>query len=72
MISKPTEDNSSKTCIDDGDINGTRDTHFIEEISIVIPEGSRIFSRGTLCVHLMSSNMMTVNIIGISEGFSLA
>ena len=34
--SKPIEDNGSKTCIDDGDTDGTTDTHLTDEISIVI------------------------------------
>ncbi|KAK9219939.1 hypothetical protein WN943_008586 [Citrus x changshan-huyou] len=36
---KPNEDNGSKTCIDGGGTDGTRDTHLTEEISTVIPEG---------------------------------
>ncbi|KAK9184212.1 hypothetical protein WN943_024559 [Citrus x changshan-huyou] len=36
---KPNEDNGSKTCIDGGCTNGTRDTHLTEKISTVIPEG---------------------------------
>ena len=36
---KPNEDNGSKTYIDRGGTNGTKDTHLTEEISTVIPGG---------------------------------
>lgn len=37
--SKSTKDNSSRKCIDGVDIDGTRDNHLTEEISIIIPIG---------------------------------
>ena len=40
---KPNEDNDSKTCIDGESTDGTRDTHLIEVISTVIPEGFEDF-----------------------------
>ena len=36
---KPNEDNGSKTCIDKGGANDTKDTRLTKEISIVIPKG---------------------------------
>ncbi|KAK9195182.1 hypothetical protein WN943_003301 [Citrus x changshan-huyou] len=36
---KPNEDNGSKTCIDGGGTDGTRDTHLTKVTSTVIPEG---------------------------------
>ena len=36
---KPNEDNGSKTCVDRGCTDGTRDTHLTEVIFTVIPKG---------------------------------
>lgn len=66
------EGDGSKTCINEGDTVAqgilTRPRRYLQ----LYQKGSRIFSGGTLYVHLMSNSLMTFNILGISKGFPLA